>query len=270
MTQTSNTQLQKLGELGVLAVPPSLYECRVNHTRISPKKHAFTYRVFMLAIDLDDFPKLPLLSRNRFNLFSIDDRDHIHTDPEKSTRENLTVWLAENGTAIPEDARITLLTFPRVLGYAFNPVSFYYISSKSGEPITAVAEVTNTYREMKLFPLGMPDEEGKFDRLIAKNFYVSPFSDPNDAFHFRIAQPGENWHVSINNLTEGKPTLLSSITGERRDLTTSRLALYAVKYPLISLSIIFRIHLHALLLFLKKIPHFPKSTPIKPSSTATP
>jgi len=247
-----------------------LYECRVNHTRISPKKHAFTYRVFMLAIDLDEFPKLTLLSRNRFNLFSIDDRDHIHTEPEKSTRENLTAWLAGKGTEVPEDARITLITFPRVLGYAFNPVSFYYISGKSGEPITAVAEVTNTYREMKLFPLGMPDAVGRFDHLIAKNFYVSPFSDPNDAFHFRIAQPGEKWHISINNLTQGKPTLLSSITGERRDLTTSRLALYAVKYPLISLSIIFRIHLHALLLFLKKIPHFPKSTPVAGTCSPSP
>jgi DUF1365 family protein len=247
-----------------------LYECRVNHTRVSPKRHAFNYRVFMLAIDLDDFPKLPLLSRNHFNLFSIDDRDHIRTDPEKSTRENLIAWLTEKGTNIPADSRITLLTFPRVLGYAFNPVSFYYISSKSSEPITAIAEVTNTYREMKLFPLGLPDSEGKFDRLIAKNFYVSPFSDPNDSFHFRIAQPGENWHVSINNLTDGKTTLLSSITGERRDLTTPRLALYAVKYPLISLFIIFRIHLHALLLFLKKIPHFPKSTPVAGTFSPSP
>jgi len=242
---------------------PSLYECRVNHTRISPKKHAFTYRVFMLAVDLDAFPRTTFLSRNRFNLFSIDDRDHIRTDPEKSTRENLTAWLAENGTTIPTDARVTLLTFPRVLGYAFNPVSFYYIHSKSGEPLAAAAEVTNTYREMKLYPLGEPAAEGKFDRHIAKNFYVSPFSDPNDAFHFRIAQPAEKWHVSINNITEGKPTLLSSITGRRRDLTASRLALYALKYPLLSLRIIFGIHLHALLLFLKKIPHFPKSTPIK-------
>ena len=270
MTKNPQSQVQKLGELGVLAVNNSLYECVINHTRISPKKHAFTYRVFMLAIDLDDFPKLPLLSRNRFNLFSIDDRDHIHTDPKKSTRENLTVWLAEKGTNIPADSRITLLTFPRVLGYAFNPVSFYYISSKSGEPITAVAEVTNTFREMKLFPLGVPDAEGRFDHLIAKNFYVSPFSDPNDAFHFRIAPPMEKWHVSINNIAEGKLTLLSSIAGERRELITPRLALYAVKYPLISLSIIFRIHLHALLLFLKKIPHFPKSTPVAAASRSRP
>jgi len=270
MTTNPQSQVQKLGELGALAVNNSLYECVINHTRISPKKHAFTYRVFMLAIDLDNFPKLPLLSRNRFNLFSIDDRDHIHTDPKKSTRENLIVWLAEKGTTIPTDTRITLLTFPRVLGYAFNPVSFYYISSKSGEPITAVAEVTNTFREMKLFPLGVPDAEGRFDHLIAKNFYVSPFSDPNDAFHFRIAQPVEKWHVSINNIAEGKLTLLSSITGERRELITPRLALYAVKYPLISLSIIFRIHLHALLLFLKKIPHFPKSTPVAAASRSRP
>lgn len=252
----------------------SLYECKVKHTRISPKKHSFTYRVFMLAIDLDFFPKLPLLSRNRFNLFSIHDSDHLRTNPEKSIRQNLTTYLAANGAEIPADARITLLTFPRVLGYAFNPVSFYYICSKSGEPITAVAEVTNTYRELKVYPLGTPDLKGKYDRITPKEFYVSPFSDPNDTFHFRIAQPLEKWNVTINNLSEGKPTLLSSISGVQRPLTTGRLAWFSLKYPFLSLGIIFGIHFQALLLFLKKIPHFPKSTPIRkavlPASNSAP
>ncbi|MEP4807168.1 MAG: DUF1365 family protein, partial [Luteolibacter sp.] len=165
----------------------------MSHTRVSPKHHAFSYRVFMLAIDLDRFPKLPLLSQNRFNLFSIVDRDHIQTDPEKTTKQNLTAFLAKNGTKIPPDAKITLLTFPRVLGYSFNPVSFYYISSKTGQPLTAVAEVTNTYREMKLYPLGAPDAQGNFDHTTPKNFYVSPFSDPNDTFHFRLHQPTSEW-----------------------------------------------------------------------------
>ena len=240
----------------------SIYECDVTHTRISPKKHAFSYRVFMLAIDLDHFPKVTFLSQNRFNLFSIDKRDHINTDPQKTIRQNLTAWLFEKGTEIPSDAIIRLITFPRVLGYSFNPVSFYYIYSRIGEPVTAVAEVTNTYREMKLFPLGEPNAEGKFDHTIAKNFYVSPFSDPNDTFHFRLGQPGDQWTVHIDNLTASKPNLLSSIRGEQRQLTASRLAWFAFKYPLISLSIIFRIHLHALFLFLKKIPHFPKATPV--------
>ncbi len=240
----------------------SIYECDVSHTRISPKKHAFQYRVFMLAIDLNSFPQVLLLSQNRFNLFSIYNRDHINTDETKSIRQNLTAWLSEQGTEIPADAKIILYTFPRVLGYSFNPVSFYYIYRNSGKPITAVAEVTNTYREMKLFPLGEPDAKGSFNHTVAKNFYVSPFSDPNDTFHFRIGQPSENWTVHIDNLTEAKPSLLSAIRGEQRKLTAYRLAWFALKYPLISLSIIFRIHLHAILLFLKKIPHFPKSTPI--------
>ena len=247
-----------------------LYECRVNHTRISPKKHAFAYRVFMLAIDLDDFPQVAFLSKNRFNLFSIDDRDHIRTDPGKSIRENLTAWLAENGTEVPADARILLLTFPRVLGYSFNPVSFYYISSKSGEPVTAVTEVTNTYREMKLYHLGAPAADGKFDRHLGKDFYVSPFSDPNDAFHFRIGQPSAEWAVHIDNHTGGKPSLLSSIHGKARPLTAARLAWYSLKYPLLSLKIIVGIHWHALILFLKRIPHFPKSTPVAAASRSRP
>jgi DUF1365 family protein len=244
------------------AVKNSIYECRINHTRISPKKHAFSYRVFMLATDLDAFPKTTFLSQNRFNLFSIDDRDHIRTDPTKSIRENLISWLSENGTDIPPDARITLLTFPRVLGYSFNPVSFYYIHGKSGEPVTSVAEVTNTFREMKLYAIP-PDGSGKMDRLVAKNFYVSPFSDPNDSFRFRLGIPEKFWTVHIDNLTDGSPTLLSAIRGERQPLTAPRLAWYAIKYPLLTLRIIFGIHLHALFLFLKRIPHFPKSTPIK-------
>jgi DUF1365 family protein len=240
----------------------SIYECEISHTRISPKKHAFKYRVFMFAIDLDVFPKIPLLSQNRFNLFSIDNRDHINTDATKSIKENLITWLSEKGTEIPADAKIILYTFPRVLGYSFNPVSFYYIYRSSGEPITAVAEVTNTFREMKLFPLGEPDAKGSFNHTVAKNFYVSPFSDPNDTFHFRIGQPNEKWTVHIDNLTDATPTLLSNILGEQQKLTASLLAWFAVKYPLLSLSIILRIHLHALLLFIKRIPHFKKSTPI--------
>ncbi len=251
-------------------ITTSLYECRVNHTRVSPKKHSFTYRVFMLAIDLDDFPRTPLLSRNRFNLFSIENRDHINTDPTATTRENLVAWLAENGTEIPCDSKITLVTFPRVLGYSFNPVSFYYVSSKKGAPLAAVAEVTNTYREMKLYPISKSAPNGAFDRTIAKAFYVSPFSDPNDTFHFRLGQPGKNWDITIDNLTNGKPSLHSSIIGLRCPLTTARLAWFALKYPFLSLGIIFGIHFQALLLFLKKVPHFPKATPVSDISRGTP
>ena len=246
----------------MMPIAPALYECDVVHSRITPKKHTFSYKVFMFAFDLDAFPKTLLLSKNRFNLFSIDSKDHIKMEKGASIHEKLCSWLKSNGSPIPEDSKIVLYTFPSVLGYSFNPVSFYYSYRHSGEPLTAVTEVTNTFREMKLFPLGEPDADGKFNHQVAKEFYVSPFSDPNDSFHFKLRQPSEKWSVNIDNLTEGSISLVSAIRGTRRDLTSSRLAWFALKYPLLSVLIILRIHLHALLLYLKKVPYFPKSTPI--------
>ena len=59
----------------------ALYECAVSHCRLKPKRHVFDYRVFMFCVNLDDLPalgrRLTGFSHNRFNLFSIDDRDHI-------------------------------------------------------------------------------------------------------------------------------------------------------------------------------------------------
>lgn len=239
-----------------------LYECSVAHCRLKPKRHAFSYRVFMFCVDLDDLPALGQrllgFSHNRFNLFSIDDRDHIDLG-HSGIRANLTAWLTERGISFPARARIRLLTFPRVLGYGFNPVSFYYIDSEAGEPRVVVAEVVNTFREMKLYALESVGPDGLWHRRTAKDFYVSPFSDPGDEFDFKLGPPGEKWRVNIDDFSNGEQMLVSSVRGERRDLTSPRLWCYALKYPLLSLKIIGLIHWHALLLWIKRVPFFRKS-----------
>ena len=241
----------------------SLYECSIAHCRLKPKRHEFNYRVFMFCVDLDRLPELDRrvhgFSHNRFNLFSIDDRDHVALGHPGGIRGNLMAWLAGQGIACPEDARVCLVTFPRVLGYGFNPVSFYYIESNTGEPLAAVAEVVNTYREMKLFALADKGEDGLWHRRVAKNFYVSPFSDPDLEFDFKLSIPSEKWRVNIDDYINGERILLSAVRGERRDLTSARLIGYAFKYPMLSLKIIGLIHLHALLLWLRRVPYFPKS-----------
>lgn len=239
----------------------ALYECTVAHCRLKPKRHAFSYRVFMFSVDLDELPGIRCLgfSHNRFNLFSIDDRDHVDLGKSGGIRPNLTVWLEQQGIAVPADARIRLVTFPRVLGYGFNPVSFYYITAADGAPLLSVAEVTNTFREMKLFPVDGADAEGLWQRRIAKNFYVSPFSDPGDEFDFKLGPPGEQWRVNIDDLSHGERMLVSSVRGDRRDLTAARLGWYALKYPLLSLKIIGLIHWHALLLWMRRVPFFRKT-----------
>jgi len=241
----------------------SLYECAVSHCRLKPKRHAFIYQVFMFSVDIDDLPNLAHrifgFSHNRFNWFSIDDEDHINLLQGGGIRGNLVHWLASEGFDCPTDARIQMVTFPRVLGYGFNPVSFYYLSSKAGEPLAAVAEVVNTFREMKLYWIESLGVDGRWHRRVPKNFYVSPFSDPAMEFDFRLGNTGETWEINIDTVAEGEKILLSSIRGERRDLTSARLVGYLFKYPLLSLKIIVLIHWHALQLWLRRVPFVRKS-----------
>lgn len=240
----------------------SLYECDVSHCRLKPARNAFNYKVFMLAVDIDQIgsiaKRIPWFSHNRFNLFSINDCDHITSLDGRALRASLTAWLASQGFDCPLNAKIQLVTFPRVLGYGFNPVSFYYIHSEDGNPLVAVAEVVNTFREMKLYLLNHLNSEQLWHSRVLKNFYVSPFSAPSLEFDFRLGIPGESWRVNIDDYDGNERTLLSAVRGKRRDLSAARLLWYSVKYPMLSLKIIGLIHWHALLLWLKKVPYFRK------------
>jgi len=236
-----------------------LYECKVMHHRLKPEQKRFDYRVFMISVNLEEPPRVPFLSLNRFNLFALNDRDHIDLGKPGGIRENIFAWMKEKKIECPPDARIQLVTLPRVLGYAFNPVSFYYVSSHQGEELFAIAEVRNTYHEMKLYLVDGSKSDG-WQRKVAKDFYVSPFSDVRDSFHFRLGLPDEKWAVNIDNFNEEGISLVSSIRGQAHPLTSGRLLWFAVKYPLLSLKIILLIHWQALKLWLRKVPYFPKAS----------
>ena len=237
-----------------------LYECRVMHHRLTPKEHHFRYRIFMFALDLDEIDEIdrgiPLFSRNRWNLYAFRDRDHL-TLPgweRATTRENVVEFLARNGIQFPSDGRITLVTLPRVVGYIFNPVSFYFCRDAAGVPLCAVVEVGNTFGEMKPYLLREPASEGLFRLVTPKHFYVSPFSALDLVFDFKLRVPGDQLEIHIDDREGGQPVLLSALTGKRAPLTTAQLAWFTVKYPLITLKVIFLIHWHALLLWAKRLP----------------
>lgn len=236
-----------------------IYECDVMHRRLKPMQKRFDYRIFMLSVDLDELPNVRFLGLNRFNFFSLNDRDHVNLGKPGGIRPNLEAWMAGQGITCPADARIRLITLPRVLGYAFNPVSFYFISAQDKTPLFAIAEVCNTYHEMKLY---LVDQfgKGRWQRKVAKDFYVSPFSDVRDFFDFRLGLPADDWKVMINNLDQEGLTLTSTIAGQQRPLSAGRLLWFAFKYPLLSLKVILMIHWQALKLWLRKVPYFPKAS----------
>ena len=247
------------------ALRSCLYECSVMHRRLAPKEHHFRYRIFMLAFDLDEIDtlaaRLPFLSRNRRNLYEFRDRDHL-TLPgfERATvKENLIQYLAQNGIRFPTGGRITLVTLPRVFGYIFNPVSFYFCADAAGAPLCAVVQVGNTFREIKPYLLREPSAENAFRLITPKHFYVSPFSALDLAFDFKLRVPGERLAIHIDDREGDRPILITALTGERRALTAARLAWFTLKYPLITLKVIGLIHWHALLLWTKKLPFHRKA-----------
>jgi uncharacterized protein len=256
----------------------SLYECQVMHHRFAPKAHRFSYNIFLFGVDLDELDTIaranPILSVNRRNLYSFREGDFLPTGEPLhnggggapsggSLKERVISFLGARGVEIP-GGRVVLLTLPRVAGYLFNPVSFYFCYDSAGRPAAAIAEVTNTFREMKHYFLG-PDTlsggggEPSFESRMPKFFYVSPFSDVDVAFDFMLRAPDDSLAIRIDDYAGQERTLASSLTGRRRPLTASRLAWYSLKYPLITVKVILLIHLHALRLRIKRVPWFAKA-----------
>ena len=227
------------------------------HHRLKPKQNRFSYNVFYLWLDLDEVSalekKLRFFSRNRFNLYAFYDRDHLENGAGE-TKQCVIKYLEDSGVDTSCIASICLLTFPRVLGYIFNPVCFYYAFDAAGEPLYAVAEVTNTFHEQKPYILTQRGSEGHFKLLTPKHFYVSPFSALETCFDFKLRVPQEHLEIHIDDREEGSRSLLSSLTGRRQPLTDTKLLICAFKYPLLTLRVIFLIHWHALLLWMKRIP----------------
>lgn len=240
------------------------------HHRLAPKKHGFWYRVYLFYIDLDEIGlltnKFRWLGHNRFNLFSFRERDHLQLpkeqpDQHKSVREHLTIYLAEKGIALGK-GKVMLLTNLAVLGYNFNPVSFYFCYDENQEPLCAVAEISNTFREMKMFFIGKQELQGdRFRQRAEKYFYVSPFTDLDTFFDFDLHIPAENLDIKIDDYDrEGKRFFISTLKGQRKVLSNANLLRYFFSIPLIPLSVMGLIHWQAFLLWKKNVSFHKKAS----------
>ena len=239
-----------------------LYKCWVMHSRLSPVKHWFIYNTFMFYLDLDEieiFSKtLGLFSWNRFNIYNFRDTDHMQIGGT-TVKQNILKYLGEQGIK-EEIGKVMLLTNVATFGYNFNPVSFYFCFDRNGEPVSAVAEVGNTFGELKPYFIGKNNLNGKtFKANIKKYFYVSPFTELDAAFDFRLTVPGSKLTISIDDYKNSEKFFKSRLVGEEKLLNDFNLFIYALKFPLITIKVIAAIHWQALKLYLKKLPYHKKN-----------
>lgn len=233
----------------------SLYFGRVMHHRLRPFRHRFAYRVFSMWLDIDRIAetasRLRLFSRNRFNLFSFHDKDHGRRDGT-ALRPWVEELLARDGIDL-EGGRISILCYPRILGYVFNPLSVFFCHDAADRLRAIVYEVKNTFGEQHCYVLPLPvgANEAQVRQSCTKRFYVSPFIGMQSDYRFMIRPPAEGLSIVIRQSVPEGPQLIASMTGRRADLRDATLLKAFCQYPFMTLKIISAIHWEALWIWLK-------------------
>jgi len=271
----------------------------LRHARLAPLRHAFAYRAQWLRVRLDaaaDGGAVRTanagLARNRFGLVALHDADYgFAADAGRPLRDQARAALAAAGID-DADGAIWLHSFPRVLGYAFNPVSFFFCHRADGGLRAVIAEVNNTFGERHRYVLAHADgrviRDGEWLRA-DKRFAVSPFFGGDGEYRFRFGfrrggggdaagdgaglvavAPVAGTAVSASCVRielhlDGRPALIASLGGRYTPASPARLALAVLRQPFWTLAVFVRIHVQALALWRRGLPIVSRP-PSKPRS----
>lgn len=233
----------------------ALYVGRVRHHRFRPRPHALNYRVFWMLVDLDEIDrlsgKLRFFSRNRFNLYAFRDADYGDRSG-RPLRPQIEETLAKAGIT-HDGGPIRLLTMPRILGYAFNPLSTYFCYRHDGSLCATVYEVHNTFDEIHSYVASADISEGTLRQEAAKTFHVSPFMNLDMRYAFTVVSPAERVSVAIEGSDREGRLITAVLSGRRTELSDAALLRLLATHPLVTLKVTAAIHWHALRLLAKRI-----------------
>lgn len=233
---------------------------QVHHRRLRPRENAFAYRTYFLMLPMRSLRRDGdgALVRNRRGLVSFHDRDH------GDGRTDALAWLDELLAAEGvHDAtgEAWLQTYPRVLGYVFKPVSFWYCHRDDGSLAAIVAEVNNTFGERHCYLLAGPRLGWGAELVARKVFHVSPFCQVQGRYRFRFMRARERVVARVDHDDDEGALLETSLSGRLQPLTPAAARAAFLGMPLMTLSVVARIHWQALKLWFKRVPFFSKPEP---------
>ena len=241
----------------------ALYEGEVVHRRLAPRPHEFRYALTLVHLDLDELPEALegtwLASARRPAPLSFRRRDYLRDVAGRTDRPLKEVVLervAERLGRRPAGS-VSVLTQPRMLGYLFNPVSFYYCHDADGRLDAVLADVTNTpWGERHAYVLDARAHErgSRFAWRFAKDFHVSPFFEMELDYDWRFSSPGEQLEIAMTSLRAGECVFHATLACRRRELSRRNLARALVRRPFQTARVHAAIYCQAALLWLKRTP----------------
>ena len=239
----------------------ALYSGLITHRRFSPRAHAFTYRIGMLYLDLDEQDAVmqlsPFAGYSRLAPFSFRPGDYLR----EYTRQGISLIGAvreviRQSMGRAPLGRICLLNQARSWGLSFNPVSFFYCYELDGSLAAIVCEVTNTpWRERYhyVLPAGA---DGHQHFAVAKAFHVSPFLPRDLEYRMSFSPPDERLGVHMADWQGDEKVFDATLNLQRQPLTGPALHRHLLSFPWMTAKTCLAIYWQALRLFFKRIPIF--------------
>ena len=238
----------------------------IHHTRHGHPSHFLARRGLSIWIDLDQLAEANRQSRffsvGQFNVMSFFESDYGPNFGHNKPAVSLSAYVRDLAGKILPDAHVAhvrLLTFPRIMGVSFNPLSVYVAQNDMGADILYIYEVRNTFGDMHAY-IGTP--VGGCSILEAqKIFHVSPFFPVSGTYRLHVRHDQAQIKLVMRYLIGKKPALTATMCGGLAPLNSRSLWTGLWRTGQWPLRPLVSIHVEAVKLWIKKLQFYKRPSP---------